>query len=214
MWCARRSNAAVVPKRTREANRRVRGKKTLKILDRPVDALFILVFRALHRSLCHPCWRASMSAEAFLEPAAVPRVARFAAARPFRVSVIRWGPCSVWVCFLSRSRSRSFSTPQTCHLVGETNPPRSCSRRRRPRRLPVRARWAALHLQLSTFALDAWQEVAGGGGGGGKGSRESGVEILVKGETTETESTLGETTDDAGGNKTGRRGLARRALAR
>lgn len=54
--------------------------------------------------------------------------------------------------------------------------------------------------------------VAGGGGGGG--GRESGVEILVKGETTETESTLGETTDDAGGNKTGRRGLARRALAR
>jgi hypothetical protein len=54
--------------------------------------------------------------------------------------------------------------------------------------------------------------VAGGGGGGG--GRESGGEILVKGETTETESTLGETTDDAGGNKTGRRGLARRALAR
>ena len=71
--------------------------------------------------------------------------------------------------------------------------------------------------QVGGAALAAVNLRAGcvaGGGGGGKGSRESGVEILVKGETTETESTLGETTDDAGGNKTGRRGLARRALAR
>jgi hypothetical protein len=70
--------------------------------------------------------------------------------------------------------------------------------------------------QVGGAALAAVNLRAGcvAGGGGGKGSRESGVEILVKGETTETESTLGETTDDAGGNKTGRRGLARRALAR
>jgi hypothetical protein len=67
---------------------------------------------------------------------------------------------------------------------------------------------------LAAVNLRAGCVAGGGGGGGGKGSRESGVEILVKGETTETESTLGETTDDAGGNKTGRRGLARRALAR
>ena len=67
---------------------------------------------------------------------------------------------------------------------------------------------------LAAVNLRAGCVAGGGGGGGGKGSGESGVEILVKGETTETESTLGETTDDAGGNKTGRRGLARRALAR
>lgn len=67
---------------------------------------------------------------------------------------------------------------------------------------------------LAAVNLRAGCVAGGGGGGGGKGSRESGGEILVKGETTETESTLGETTDDAGGNKTGRRGLARRALAR
>ena len=67
---------------------------------------------------------------------------------------------------------------------------------------------------LAAVNLRAGCVAGGGGGGGGTGSRESGVEILVKGETTETESTLGETTDDAGGNKTGRRGLARRALAR
>jgi hypothetical protein len=67
---------------------------------------------------------------------------------------------------------------------------------------------------LAAVNLRAGCVAGGGGGGGGKGSGEAGGEILVKGETTETESTLGETTDDAGGNKTGRRGLARRALAR
>ena len=41
----------------------------------------------------------------------------------------------------------------------------------------VRARWAALHLQLSTFAMDAWEDVAGGSE---KGESEGSVALEEK----------------------------------
>lgn len=110
-----------------------------------------------------------MSEEPFVD-AQVPR-ARFAPARPLRTSVLWCSAIGLALMVISMSFAlvfdRGFYTQSTATMLAEA-----------ASAVPeVRARWAALHLQLSTFAMDAWEDVAGGSE---KGESEGSVALEEK----------------------------------
>lgn len=89
-----------------------------------------------------------------LVDAQVPRV-RFVPARPLRTSILWCSAIGLALMVISLSFAllfdRGFYSQSTATMLAEA-----------ASAVPeVRARWAALHLQLSTFAMDAWEDVAG-----------------------------------------------------
>jgi len=129
-----------------------------------------------------------MLEEPFVD-AQVPR-ARFAPARPLRTSILWCSAIGLALMVISMSFAlvfdRGFYSQSTATMLAEA-----------ASAVPeVRARWAALHLQLSTFAMDAWEDVAGGATKG-----ESGGVIASE-----------EDANDAAGRKKKRRRVSRRAL--
>lgn len=102
------------------------------------------------------CARVEMLEEPFVD-AHVPR-ARFAPARPLRTSILWCVAIGLALMVMSMSfalvfdRGFYFYSQSTAMMLAEA-----------ASAVPeVRARWAALHLQLSTLAMDAWEDVAGG----------------------------------------------------
>ena len=98
--------------------------------------------------------RVEMLEEPFVD-AQLPR-ARFAPARPLRTSILWCSAIGLALMVISMSFAlmfdRGFYSQSTATMLAEA-----------ASAVPeVRARWAALHLQLSTFAMDAWEDVAGG----------------------------------------------------
>ena len=89
-----------------------------------------------------------------LVDAQVPRV-RFVPARPLRTSILWCSAIGLALMVISMSFAllfdRGFYSQSTATMLAEA-----------ASAVPeVRARWAALHLQLSTFAIGAWEDVAG-----------------------------------------------------
>ena len=103
-----------------------------------------------------------MLEEPFVD-AHVPR-ARFAPARPLRTSILWCVAIGLALMVMSMSFALVFDrgfyfSQSTAMMLAEA-----------ASAVPeVRARWAALHLQLSTLAMDAWEDVAGGAEKGNPG---------------------------------------------
>ncbi len=96
-------------------------------------------------------------AEPFLDDPPAGHRARFAPARPLRTSVLWCSVVGVGLCVFSFAIALVFNrgvyeTQSTAILLAEA-----------AAAVPeVRARWAALHLTLSNFANEAWEEIGGG----------------------------------------------------
>jgi hypothetical protein len=180
--CAPRSDAlpkTCWPRRT-NTNRRVPRNRTERESVFPLTIRAVFPAKKAHGSKKAPrasslssssVARASreMPEEPFVD-AQVPR-ARFAPARPLRTSVLWCSAIGLALMVISMSFAlvfdRGFYTQSTATMLAEA-----------ASAVPeVRARWAALHLQLSTFAMDAWEDVAGGSE---KGESEGSVALEGK----------------------------------